>query len=107
MGISMAEAIKSDRLAEVKSVEYGLKLHEGLMQALLSVTKVTKVTKVGGFQSVPIAGLAINLVQVYRTQLLLYFVFLRFETGFELSSSCLILPGYASSTNRSSLIFMR
>jgi hypothetical protein len=53
------------------------------------------------------AGPAINLVQVYRTGLLLHWVKFTFETGFELPSSCLTLPGYASNPNRNILDFMR
>jgi hypothetical protein len=53
------------------------------------------------------AGLGNNLVQVYRTGLPLHWEFLRLWTGFELHSSCVNLPGYASNRNRNILDFMR
>jgi hypothetical protein len=46
------------------------------------------------------AGLAINPVQGFRTGLLLHWEFLRLWTGFELSSSWLVLPGYGLNLNR-------
>jgi hypothetical protein len=54
-----------------------------------------------------IAGLAINLVQVFRTKCELHWEFLRLWTGFELSSSWRRLPCYGASSNRNILDFMR
>ena len=53
------------------------------------------------------AGLGNNLVQVYRTGLLLHWVKFTFETGFELPSSWVNLPCYGSNRNRNILDFMR
>jgi hypothetical protein len=53
------------------------------------------------------AGLAINLVQVYRTGLPLHWEFLRLWTGFELPSSWSNLPCYGVNRHRSILDFMR
>jgi hypothetical protein len=53
------------------------------------------------------AGLGNNLVQGYRTGLLLHWDKFTFETGFELPSSCANLPGYAPNLNRNILDFMR
>jgi hypothetical protein len=53
------------------------------------------------------AGLAINLVQVYRTCRDLHWEFLRLWTGFELPSSWTALPGYGPNLNRNILDFMR
>jgi hypothetical protein len=53
------------------------------------------------------AGLAINPVQVFRTGRANHWEILRLWTGFELSSSCLVVPGYASNLNRNILDFMR
>jgi hypothetical protein len=53
------------------------------------------------------AGLGNNLVQVFGTGLPLHWEFLRLWTGFELPSSCLTLPAYASNRNRNILDFMR
>jgi hypothetical protein len=55
----------------------------------------------------PMAGPAINLVQVYRTGLPLHWEFLRLWTGFELPSSCINLPCYALNLNRNSFCVMR
>jgi hypothetical protein len=53
------------------------------------------------------AGPAINLVQVYRTGLLLHWIKFTFETGFELPSSWINLPCYGLNLNRNILDFMR
>jgi hypothetical protein len=53
------------------------------------------------------AGLGNDPVQVYRTGLPLHWEFLRLWTGFELPSSCPVLPGYAPNRNRNILDFMR
>jgi hypothetical protein len=53
------------------------------------------------------AGLAINLVQVYRTGLPLHWEFLRLWTGFELPSSWNVLPCCGTNLNRNILDFMR
>jgi hypothetical protein len=53
------------------------------------------------------AGPGNDPVQVYRTLRDLHWEFLRLWTGFELPSSCLTLPGYASNLNRNILDFMR
>jgi hypothetical protein len=53
------------------------------------------------------AGLGNNLVQVFSTGLPLHWEFLRLRTGFELPSSCITLPDYASNRNRNILDFMR
>jgi hypothetical protein len=53
------------------------------------------------------AGLAINLVHVFRTGRANRWEFLRLWTGFELSSSCHTLPCYATHRNRNILDFMR
>jgi hypothetical protein len=52
------------------------------------------------------AGPGVNPVQVFRTCRDLHWEFLRLWTGFELPSSCLNLPGYASNLNRNILDFM-
>jgi hypothetical protein len=54
-----------------------------------------------------IAGLAINLVQVFRTGRDLHWEFLRLWTGFELPSSWFNLPCYGVNLNRNILDFMR
>jgi len=53
------------------------------------------------------AGLGKDLVQVYRTGLLLHWVKFTFETGFELPSSWSNLPCYGVNLNRNILDFMR
>jgi hypothetical protein len=53
------------------------------------------------------AGLAIDLVQVFSTLRDLHWEFLRLWTGFELSSSWANLPGYGPNRNRNILDFMR
>jgi hypothetical protein len=53
------------------------------------------------------AGLAINPVQGFRTLRDQHWEFLRLWTGFELSSSCRLLPYYAADLNRNTLDFMR
>jgi hypothetical protein len=53
------------------------------------------------------AGLGNNPVQVFSTLRDLHWEFLRLWTGFDLSSSCLVVPGYASNLNRNILDFMR
>jgi hypothetical protein len=53
------------------------------------------------------AGLAINLVQVFSTLPDLHWEFLRLWTGFELSSSWRALPCYATHLNRNILDFMK
>jgi hypothetical protein len=53
------------------------------------------------------AGLGNNPVQVFRTLRDLHWEFLRLWTDFELSSSCVVVPGYASNLNRNILDFMR
>jgi hypothetical protein len=53
------------------------------------------------------AGLATNLVQVFRTGRDLHWEFLRLRTGFELPSSWRRLPCYAADLNRNILDFMR
>jgi hypothetical protein len=53
------------------------------------------------------AGLAINLVQGFRTKHELHWEFLRLWTGFELPSSWTALPCYGASANRNILDFMR
>jgi hypothetical protein len=53
------------------------------------------------------AGPGNNPVQVFATGLPLHWEFLRLWTSFELPSSCLTLPAYASNRNRNILDFMR
>jgi hypothetical protein len=53
------------------------------------------------------AGLGNNPVQVFATLPDLHWEFLRLWTGFELPSSCITLPCYASNLNRNILDFMR
>jgi hypothetical protein len=53
------------------------------------------------------AGLAINLVQGFRTLRELHWVKFTFETGFELPSSWIALPDYGSNRNQNILDFMR
>jgi hypothetical protein len=53
------------------------------------------------------AGLGNDPVQVFRTCRDLHWELLRLWTGFELPSSCLTLPAYASNRNRNILDFMR
>jgi hypothetical protein len=53
------------------------------------------------------AGLATDLVQVFRTGRANHWEFLRLWTGFELSSSWRRLPCYGASANRNILDFMR
>jgi hypothetical protein len=52
------------------------------------------------------AGLGKKPVQGFRTGRANHWEFLRLWTGFELSSSCLTLPGCASNLNRNILDFM-
>jgi hypothetical protein len=53
------------------------------------------------------AGPGNNPLQVFSTGLPLHWEFLRLWTGFELPSSCITLPDYASNLNRNILDFMR
>jgi hypothetical protein len=53
------------------------------------------------------AGLGNNPVQVLSTGRANHWEFLRLWTGFELPSSCLTPPAYASNRNRNILDFMR
>jgi hypothetical protein len=53
------------------------------------------------------AGCRITPVLVSWTGRALYWVEFTFETGFELPSSCVNLPCYASNRNRNILDFMR
>jgi hypothetical protein len=53
------------------------------------------------------AGLGNNSVQVLSTLPDLHWEFLRLWTGFELPSSCIALPDYASNRNRNILDFMK
>ena len=53
------------------------------------------------------AGPGNDPVQVYRTLRDLHWEFLRLWTGFELPSSCVNLPCYASNRNRNSFCVMR
>ena len=53
------------------------------------------------------AGPGKKPVQVYRTGRANHWEFLRLRTGFELPSSCITLPDYASNRNRNILDFMR
>jgi hypothetical protein len=53
------------------------------------------------------AGLGNNPVQGLLTLPDLHWEFLRLWTGFELPSSCITLPDYASNRNRNILDFMR
>jgi hypothetical protein len=53
------------------------------------------------------AGPGNDPVQVYRTLRDLHWEFLRLRTGFELPSSCPVLPCYAQNRNRNILDFMR
>jgi hypothetical protein len=53
------------------------------------------------------AGLATNLVQVFRTGRDPHWEFLRLWTGFELPSSWVDLPAYGLNLNRNILDFMR
>jgi hypothetical protein len=53
------------------------------------------------------AGLAINLVRVYRTGRANHWEFLRLWTGFELPNSWTALPCYGPDLNRNILYFMR
>jgi hypothetical protein len=53
------------------------------------------------------AGPGVNPVQVFRTLRALHWEFLRLWTGFELPSSCVNPPCYASNRNRSGLDFMK
>jgi hypothetical protein len=55
----------------------------------------------------PMAGPAIDPVQVFRTKRELHWEFLRLWTGFELSSSWTALPCYGLYRNRNILDFMR
>ena len=55
----------------------------------------------------PMAGLAINPVQVFWTLRDFVWEFLRLRTGSELPSSCIKVSCYALNLNRSSLDFMR
>jgi hypothetical protein len=54
-----------------------------------------------------IAGYRITPVLVFWTLRVLHWVEFTFETGFELPSSCLVLPGYASNLNRNILDFVK
>jgi hypothetical protein len=56
---------------------------------------------------VAMAGYRITPVLVFWTGRALYWVEFTFETGFELPSSCVNLPCYASNLNRNILDFMR
>ncbi len=53
------------------------------------------------------AGYRITPVLVFWTKRELNWVKFTFETGFELPSSCPVLPGYAPNRNRNILDFMR
>jgi hypothetical protein len=55
----------------------------------------------------PMAGWGNNPVQVFRTGRDLHWVKFTSETGFELPSSCPVLPCYAPNRNRNSFCVMR
>jgi hypothetical protein len=59
------------------------------------------------YRILDMAGLATNLVQVFRTGRANHWEFLRLRTGFELPSSWRRLPCYGASANRNILDFMR
>ena len=70
-------------------------------------SEVSNGTRTKTREEVNMAGLGNNLVQVYRTGLLLHWVKFTFETGFELPSSWINLPCYGLNLNRNILDFMR
>jgi hypothetical protein len=106
--LKMGIAERDELVAEQGEVISGLKLlNKGLNKLCDSQSACIREVRDDLREPNDIAGCRITPVLVFWTGRALYWVKFAFETGFELASSCVNLPCYASNRNRNVLDFMK